>query len=112
MSSRRCYANATTRMAGLVDATLFLRPYRSLRVIWELHQAAAPLTFRALREAYGGISSSVLTRRLAELAESAIVDHDGDGYALTPTGTGPVASLGPLQDWSYDWAAALDGRRS
>jgi DNA-binding HxlR family transcriptional regulator len=84
----------------------------ALRVIWELHQAAAPPTFRALREACGGISSSVLTRRLAELAETAIVDHDGDGYVLTPTGARLVTSLGPLQDWSRDWAAELAARRA
>jgi DNA-binding HxlR family transcriptional regulator len=83
----------------------------ALRVIWELHRAAAPLTFRRLREACGGISSSVLTRRLAELTETAIVDHDGDGYVLTPMGTRLVASLGPLTEWSYDWAAELDRRR-
>jgi DNA-binding HxlR family transcriptional regulator len=81
-----------------------------LRVIWELHQAAAPLTFRGLREACGGISSSVLTRRLAELTETAIVDHDGVGYVLTPTGAHLVASLRPLTEWSYEWAAELDER--
>src|SRR5262249_7826751 len=46
-----------------------------LRIIWELHRAAGPLTFRELRAACDGISSSVLTTRLRELDESLIVTH-------------------------------------
>jgi DNA-binding HxlR family transcriptional regulator len=79
----------------------------TLRVIWELHQAAAPLTFRALRDASGGISSSVLARRLGELTECRIVAHRGDGYVLTPTGQRLVASFEPLLGWSRAWAAEL-----
>lgn len=79
----------------------------ALRIIWELHRAGAPLTFRALRAACGGISSSVLSRRLAELTQTAIVAHGGDGYALTATGIALVNSLAPLSEWSRAWAAAL-----
>jgi DNA-binding HxlR family transcriptional regulator len=82
----------------------------ALRVIWELHQADAPLTFRALRDASGGISSSVLTRRLAELGEVGIVERAPAGYVLTPTGERLVSSLDPLLDWSRAWAAELRGR--
>jgi DNA-binding HxlR family transcriptional regulator len=86
----------------------FLSRRWALRIIWELHQAATPLTFRALREAGGGLSSSVLTRRLAELTELRVVDHAGAGYRLTPTGERLVASLSPLQEWSRGWAAELE----
>jgi DNA-binding HxlR family transcriptional regulator len=79
----------------------------ALRVIWELHQAGAPLTFRALRDASGGISSSVLTRRLAELGECRIIDHAGEGYLLTATGERLVTSFQPLLEWSRGWAAEL-----
>jgi DNA-binding HxlR family transcriptional regulator len=82
----------------------------ALRVIWELHQARAPLTFRALRDAAGAISSSVLTRRLAELGEVGIVDHAGEGYLLTPMGERLVESLQPFADWSRAWAAELADR--
>ena len=81
----------------------------TLRIVWELHQADAPLTFRGLRAACGDISSSVLTRRLAELGETAIVGHGGDGYTLTATGTALVESLAPLNEWSRAWAATLRG---
>lgn len=79
----------------------------TLRVIWELHQADAPLTFRALREACGAVSSSVLTRRLAELGQARIVSRTNSGYTLTATGRRLVASLDPLLDWSRGWAAEL-----
>jgi DNA-binding HxlR family transcriptional regulator len=82
----------------------------ALRVIWELHQAQAPLTFRALRDASGAMSSSVLTRRLAELGEVGIVDRAEGGYVLTPTGDRLVTSLEPLADWSRVWAAELEER--
>ena len=79
----------------------------ALRIIWELHQAAEPLTFRSLRDASGGISSSVLTTRLAELGEVGIVAHPGGGYVLTPLGERLVASLEPFHQWAREWAARL-----
>jgi DNA-binding HxlR family transcriptional regulator len=83
----------------------------ALRIIWELDQAGAALTFRALRDASGGISSSVLSRRLAELGECRIVEHAGEGYLLTPTGERLVTSFEPLLDWSRRWAAELQEMR-
>jgi DNA-binding HxlR family transcriptional regulator len=83
----------------------------TLRVIWELHQASAPMTFRALREACGQLSSSVLTRRLAELNEARIVRHTGSGYSLTATGDRLVEAMRPLLNWSREWASELDDNR-
>jgi DNA-binding HxlR family transcriptional regulator len=85
----------------------FLSRRWALRIIWELHRASGPLTFRALREAAGGLSSSVLTRRLAELTELRVVDHAGAGYQLTRTGERLVASLLPLQEWARGWAREM-----
>ena len=84
----------------------------NLRIIWELHWAGQPLTFRELRSACGDISSSVLTQRLRELADTRITAHTGDGYALTGTGTRLVAALQPVLEWSSTWnqeLAAADG---
>jgi DNA-binding HxlR family transcriptional regulator len=78
-----------------------------LRIIWELHQAGQPLTFRELRTACEDISSSVLTHRLRELADAQIAAHTGDGYALTTIGQSLVASLRPILDWSRTWDQQL-----
>jgi len=79
----------------------------TLRVVWELDQASAPVTFRDLRSRCGDISSSVLTRRLSELADAAIVTHTGKGYVLTDLGGDLVQALSPLIDWSRAWERAL-----
>jgi DNA-binding HxlR family transcriptional regulator len=74
----------------------------ALRVLWELREAA--LTFRALREACGGVSPSVLSARLAELREAGLVEAGGEGYALTDPGRELCAALAPLQRWAGRWA--------
>jgi DNA-binding HxlR family transcriptional regulator len=80
----------------------------TLRVLWELSQAGEPLTFRALRGRCGEISSSVLTRRIAELRDARLVARADDGYALSDLGRSLVAAMQPLLQWSRAWARALD----
>ena len=80
----------------------------TLRVLWELSQAAGPLTFRALRERCGEISSSVLTRRIAELRDARLVGRTDDGYALSDLGRSLVEAMQPLLEWSRAWARELE----
>lgn len=79
-----------------------------LRVIWELHRAEHPPTFRELRTACAEISSSVLTRRLHELTEAGLVTHD-NGYALTSHGERLVDHLQPLTRWAEEWSEHYPG---
>ncbi len=80
----------------------------TLRVLWELSQAGEPLTFRELKARCADMSSSVLTRRVAELREARLVTRHRDGYGLSDLGVGLVASMQPLLAWSRTWAADLD----
>ncbi|MCP3143051.1 helix-turn-helix transcriptional regulator [Pyxidicoccus sp. QH1ED-7-1] len=74
-----------------------------LRVIWELR--SGPLTFRALREACGDMSPTVLNTRLKELRDSDLVTLDAEeGYALTPLGRELMEHVLPLFDWAERWA--------
>ena len=75
----------------------------SLRILWELRDGSA-LTFRALQEAAQS-NPSVLNTRLKELREAALVEHLGDGYRLTGTGSELLAALRPLSAWAQRWAA-------
>jgi len=75
----------------------------ALRVIWELRGDAAP-TFRELQRRAGGVSSSVLTDRLAELTEAGIAARGEDGYTLTPRGRDLLSCLMPLERWAAVWA--------
>jgi len=75
----------------------------TLRVLWELRTPVP--AFRALQAQCQGMSSSVLSQRLAELTEAGIVEaRPAGGYALTAEGEALVTALGPLDQWARRWA--------
>ena len=77
----------------------------ALRIIWELRETRR--TFRALQEACGGVSPTVLNARLAELRLGRLVDAaGGGGYGLTPLGRELIEVFLPLVEWSRRWARA------
>jgi DNA-binding HxlR family transcriptional regulator len=87
----------------------------TLRAIWELRDRR--LTFRALQDACGGVSPTVLNDRLRELRDSGLVDLvESEGYGLTPLGHELIDRALPLVDWSKRWARSLPaggaGRRA
>ncbi|MFJ8085869.1 winged helix-turn-helix transcriptional regulator [Streptomyces sp. NPDC096205] len=73
-----------------------------LRILWELRTGITP-NFRRLQQSCGNVSSSVLAARLRELGEAALVEHTGDGYALTAQGAALLELLAPLDAWASDW---------
>lgn len=78
----------------------------ALRVLWELR--TGPCTSRALREACGGVSPTVLSARTKELREAGLVELDEPaGYALTPLGLELLERFLPFVEWSERWAEAL-----
>ena len=82
----------------------------TLRVIWELREGR--LTFRALQDACGGVSPTVLNERLRELRESGLLESAGAaGYGLTPLGRELIERFLPLVAWSTRWAAAITRAR-
>jgi DNA-binding HxlR family transcriptional regulator len=75
----------------------------ALRVLWELRLPAP--TFRAVQSRCGGVSSSVLNRRLLELRDAGIVAaQEGAGYELTGEGIALLAALEPIDRWAKRWA--------
>lgn len=75
----------------------------SLRILWELRNG--PRTSRALREACGGASPSVLQQRLDELRAAGLVALEpGEGYGLTALGRELELAMQPLLAWSARWA--------
>jgi DNA-binding HxlR family transcriptional regulator len=74
-----------------------------LRILWELREPAA--NFRELQARCGGMSSSMLAGRLADLREAGVVERGGEGgYALTSEGKALLKALLPLNDWAERWA--------
>jgi DNA-binding HxlR family transcriptional regulator len=77
----------------------------ALRVLWELRDQH--LGFRALQERCGGMSSSVLRDRLAELVGADLLETDDAGrYALTHHGRELLLALEPMSRWAERWGAA------
>ena len=76
----------------------------TLRVLWELREPAA--SFRDLQSRCDGMSSSVLSARLAELRDAGAVAAapDGAGYELTAEGRKLLDALEPLDAWARRWA--------
>ncbi len=75
----------------------------SLRILWELREGTA-LTFRVLQVA-AQTNPSLLNTRLKELREAGLVEHLGEGYQLSASGTELLATLQPLSTWAQRWAA-------
>ena len=76
----------------------------TLRVLWELREPAA--SFRDLQARCEGMSSSVLTARLADLRAAGAVAPaaGGSGYALTAEGRKLLEALEPLDAWARRWS--------
>jgi DNA-binding HxlR family transcriptional regulator len=72
-----------------------------LRVLWELRAGA--FTFRALQQACGDLSPTVLNQRLSELREAGLVVNDASGYCLTPMGQDLLEAFAPLSRWAVRW---------
>ena len=78
----------------------------TLRVLWELSRAGAPLTFRALQQA-ANTNPAVLNTRLRELRAAGLVMHQGDGYSLSEKGTTLVRLFRPVANWASEWTSDL-----
>ncbi len=99
---RRVRGSATGRpIMALLD---LLGRRMTLRILWELREQ--PLTFRALQEA-AATNPSVLNARLKELREARLVEHDAEGYALSPQGKSLLETFLPLHAWADEWAKTL-----
>ncbi len=77
-----------------------------MRIIWELREA--PLTFRQLQAACGGVSPTVLNARLRDLEEARLIHKaEPNGYTLTPLGKELLVVYQPLNAWAKRWVKAL-----
>jgi DNA-binding HxlR family transcriptional regulator len=82
----------------------------ALRILWELRQS--PATFQGLQIRCDSMSTSVLSQRLTELREAALVEKDAAGsYALTEPGAQLLARLDGVDEWTQEWASMLRGPR-
>lgn len=84
----------------------------TMRVIWEIHNANRPLTFREIQEA-ADTNPGVLNTRIRELREALLIERaTAGGYRLTSQGASLVTVFLPIAAWADQWGAKLRGRKS
>ena len=89
----------TPTSAGLALALDHFGRRWALRVIWELR--GEPMNFRALRDACGGISPSVMQTRLHQLRDLGLVEQiPGLGDRHTAAGQQLFRVIAPLANWA------------
>jgi DNA-binding HxlR family transcriptional regulator len=80
----------------------------ALRILWELREES--LRFRELQARCGDASPTVVNKRLAELRQAGVVEHEAAaGYRLTASGRELLRALAPLNDWAKKWARQFAG---
>ena len=77
----------------------------ALRVLWALRDGH-PQTFRLLQDSVGGITPNTLNTRIKELREAGFLDHNSDGYTVTPSGQDLLKRLSDVQAFATRWSAA------
>ena len=81
----------------------------ALRILWELR--AEPASFQELHARCDSMSTSVLSQRLVELRDAALVEKDATGaYRLTEPGSRLLARLDGMEEWTQEWGRRLDRR--
>ena len=81
----------------------------ALRILWELRDE--PATFQALQERCDSMSPSVLSQRLTELRDAALVEKDDGGpYRLTQPGRTLLDRLRWVEEWTAQWGAGQPER--
>ena len=90
---------ATNQLLALLEARY------AMRVLWALRDGH-PQTFRLLQDSVGRITPNTLNTRIRELREAGLVQHNGDGYSVTPSGTDLLKRLADLQPFAAKWVAA------
>ncbi len=74
----------------------------TLRILWELREAS--LTSRALREACGDISPTILQTRLDDLREAGLVELSASGYGQTDLGRELALVFLPIHRFAERWS--------
>lgn len=87
--------NSSRPIMRLLDA---LGQKWALRILWELRDG--PMNFRQLQAHCDDLSPTSLNRRLKELRELGIVEHDEEGFAYSARGAELAELLLQLNIWA------------
>ena len=95
--------------AAISQLLALLEARYALRVLWALRDGH-PQTFRLLQDSVGGITPNTLNTRIKELRRAGLLDHGGDGYCVTPSGSDLLKRISDLQAFAAKWVVS-QGRK-
>jgi DNA-binding HxlR family transcriptional regulator len=95
---------AINQLLGLLEARY------AIRVLWALRDGH-PQTFRLLQDSVGGITPNTLNTRIKELREAGFLQHNGDGYSVTPSGVDLLKRLSDLPAFAARWVASQSKKK-
>ncbi len=95
---------AVSQLLGLLESRY------AMRVLWALTDGPAQ-TFRLLQDSVGGITPNTLNTRIKELREAGFLDHNSDGYTVTPSGQDLLKRLSDVQAFATRWVAAGQAKK-
>jgi DNA-binding HxlR family transcriptional regulator len=78
----------------------------AMGIIWQLSEG--PLPFNELQKRCDSISPTILSIRIKDLVEAALIERTLNGYRLTTLGEKLIKILKPFQEWSRKWIKILD----
>src|SRR5215212_6951770 len=90
---------AISQLLGLLESRY------AIRVLWALRDGHAQ-TFRLLQDSVGGITPNTLNTRIKELREAGLMQHGGDGYVITASGSDLLKRMADLQGFAARWVAS------
>jgi DNA-binding HxlR family transcriptional regulator len=82
----------------------------AMGIVWQL--AGGQLTFGELQKQCGLISPTILSGRIKDLCEAALIEQTLGGYRLTALGEELFKILKPFKEWSLRWAAKMKDQSS
>ncbi|MGE4242310.1 winged helix-turn-helix transcriptional regulator [Ramlibacter sp.] len=101
----------STRDTAAISQLLELLEARyAMRVLWALKDGHAQ-TFRLLQDSVGGITPNTLNTRIKDLREAGLVQHNGEGYAVTSSGQDLLRRMNEMNAFAVRWAAGRSRRR-
>jgi len=77
----------------------------AMGIIWQLREG--PLPFGELQKRCDSISPTILSSRIKDLCDAALIERTLEGYTLTGQGVELFRILEPFKEWSIVWAKRI-----
>jgi DNA-binding HxlR family transcriptional regulator len=77
----------------------------AMGIVWQLSDG--PLPFGELQKRCDSISPTILSSRIRDLREAALIEPTLEGYRLTSLGEELYKILKPFKEWVHVWAKKI-----